>query len=29
VERGGCLQDSVVRPAVVFVEQLNIIFCHL
>jgi hypothetical protein len=27
-QRGGCLQDPVVCPAVVFEEQLNIIFCH-
>jgi hypothetical protein len=27
-ELGGFLQDPVVRPAVVFVEQLNIIFTH-
>jgi len=28
-ERRGGLQNPVVRPAVVFVEQLNIIFCHV
>ena len=28
-EGEGGLQDSIVGPAVVFVEQLNIIFCHL
>jgi hypothetical protein len=27
-ESGDRLQDTVVRPAVVFVEQLNIIFSH-
>ena len=27
-ERGNRLQNPVVRPAVVFVEQLNIIFSH-
>src|SRR5712692_7089496 len=27
-ERGDRLQNPVVRPAVVFVEQLNVIFSH-
>ena len=27
-EHGGCLQGSVVGPAVVFVEQLNVVFVH-
>src|SRR5260370_41461278 len=27
-ERADRLQDPVVRPAVVFVEQLNVIFSH-
>jgi hypothetical protein len=27
-ERGDRLQNSVVRPPVVFVEQLNVIFSH-
>jgi hypothetical protein len=27
-ERGNRLQNSVVRPTVIFVEQLNIIFSH-
>src|ERR1700730_12390071 len=27
-ERGGRLQNSVVRPAVVFAQQLNVIFSH-
>jgi len=27
-ERGDRLQNPVVRPAVVFVEQLNVIFIH-
>jgi hypothetical protein len=27
-ERGGCLQDPVVCPAVVFVEKLNLLSGH-
>ena len=27
-EHGDGLQNSVVRPAVVFVEQLNVVFGH-
>src|SRR6185369_16205672 len=29
LSRRGGLQNPVVRPAVVFVDQLNIIFCHV